>query len=150
MRLGAAAVVFVVLGAVASADTITREDFRCNYSRKFECSSLLECQTSPIGSSYLLVPHVDDLYGDTIGAGIVSKLPSIRRCDEKGCSAVEVSATMNGAFINVTKPDGTYFLKISTVDLGKGTEIGDFVEVTLSVLGHNHILRIVSSDCEIA
>lgn len=135
MRIGAAAAVFVALGSITSADTITREDFRCNYSRKFECSSLLGCQPSPIGSAYLLVPHVDELWKDTIGAGIVSKLPSIWRCDDKGCSAVEVSATISGAFINVTKPDGTYFLKISTVDLGKGAEIGDFVEVTSQFLG---------------
>lgn len=133
MRIGATAVMCAALATVADADTITREDFRCNYSRKFECSSL-GCQSSPIGSSYLLVPHIDQLYEQTLGADVVAKLPSIRRCDEKGCSAVAVRATMNGAFINVTKPDGTYFLKLTTVDLGKDAQSGDFIEVASQFL----------------
>lgn len=110
------------------------QDFRCNYALKIECTPA-GCTSGDIGSAYLLLPHVDSLFGATVVANSPTELPTIRRCDSKGCSSVVVSASLNGAFINITQRDGTYFLKISTVDLGEGLRLGDFVEVASQMLG---------------
>jgi hypothetical protein len=82
-----------------------------------------------------LLPDVDSLLAATIRADGVARLPTIRRCDSKGCTPVVVRASLGGAFVNVTQYDGSYFLKLSTVDLDAETRAGDFVEVASQFLG---------------
>lgn len=109
------------------------QELRCEYTRKIECAAS-GCQSTQIGSAYLLLPHIDSLMADTIRADGPSGLPTIRRCDAKGCSSVVVRASLSGAFVNITQYDGSYFLKISTVALGDGMRLGDFVEVASQFL----------------
>jgi hypothetical protein len=45
-----------------------------------------------------------------------------------------VRASLSGAFVNISQYDGSYFVKISTVDLGEGARPGDFVEVASQFL----------------
>jgi hypothetical protein len=77
---------------------------------------------------------MDSLIAATIRAEDGSELPTIRRCDAKGCSPVGVRASPSGGFVNVTQHDGAYFLRVSTVDLGRGANAGDFMEVASQFL----------------
>lgn len=110
------------------------QELRCEYTRKIECVAASGCQNTEIGSAYLLLPHIDSLIADTIRADGPSGLPTVRRCDAKGCSSVVVRASLSGAFVNITQHDGSYFLKISTVALGDRLRLGDFVEVASQFL----------------
>ncbi len=128
----------MVAGAVLVFGTMAvfgqAHEFKCGYAKKVECSAS-GCQTTQIGSAYLLLPDVDSLIAATIRADTNADLPTIRRCDAKGCSSVIVRASLSGAFVNITQYDGSYFLKISTIDLGDGMKSGDFVEVASQFLG---------------
>jgi hypothetical protein len=64
------------------------------------------CQNGAICSAYLLLPRVDSLTAATIRADGVSELPTIRRCDAKGCSPVVVRASVSGRFVNVSSTGG--------------------------------------------
>lgn len=110
------------------------QDVRCSYVRKVECDTS-GCQEGAVGSAYLLLPHVRTLMSQTIKAEDGAGLPTIRRCDAKGCTPLEVTAWPSGAFVNLTQPAGAYFVKLSTVDLGKDLRPGDFVEVASLMLG---------------
>ena len=110
------------------------EDVRCNYTRKVECSAS-GCQDGVIGTAYLLLPRLEALRSATIRAERATDVPTIRRCDDKGCLPVVVRATLSGAFTNISQDDGAYFLKITSVDLGDlGPPLGDFVEVASQFL----------------
>lgn len=109
------------------------DEFKCKYSRKVECGAS-GCQETPVGTAYLLLPRIDSLVSATIRADDTPQLPTIRRCDSKGCSAVVVRASPRGAFVNISQFDGAYFIKIGTVDLGPGSRVGDFVEVASTFL----------------
>ena len=66
------------------------------------------------------------------------KPPEVRRCDESGCTPVEVIPRRSGVFLNLTTPGGGYLLKFLTNDVN-GTSApmraGDFVEVATLFLG---------------
>lgn len=122
----------VAAGSVVLAQP---EDVRCNYTRKIECSAP-GCHNGVVGAAYLLLPRLEALRSATIRAKGAADLPTIRRCDAKGCSPVVVRATLSGAFTNITQYNGAYFLKIASVDLGDlGPPVGEFVEVTSLFLG---------------
>jgi hypothetical protein len=105
------------------------EDVRCDYSRRIDCSTT-GCQDGVVGAQYLSLPRLDALRTATIRARGVADLPTIRRCDGKGCTPVTVRATLSGAFTNISQHEGAYFLKIASVELGNlGPPAGDFVEV---------------------
>ena len=62
----------------------------------------------------------------------------VQRCDEKGCSPVEVWATRSGAFVNVWQTSGGYMLKLFAGPenaLMPELKVGDFVEVATLWLG---------------
>lgn len=127
----------VTASLVAAANVVSAqpEDVRCNYTRKIECSAS-GCQNGVVGAAYLLLPRLEALRSATIRAEGVADLPTIRRCDGKGCSSVVVRATLSGAFMNIAQYNGAYFLKIASVDLGDlGPPVGDFVEVNSLFLG---------------
>jgi len=124
-----------LLAAMATAPAGQPDDIRCDYSRKIECSTS-GCQNGVVGNAYLLLPRLEALRAATIRARGVADLPTIRRCDAKGCSSAVVRATLSGAFTNIAQYDGAYFLKIASVDLGDlGPPVGDFVEVNSLFLG---------------
>ncbi len=127
----AAALTLVLATPAVAGQT---QDVRCSYVRKVDCTSS-GCQEGTVGSAYLLLPHVRTLIAQTIKADHGAGLPAIRRCDTKGCTPVEVTASLGGAFVNVTQPSAAYFLKLSTVDMGTGLRLGDFVEVASLMLG---------------
>ncbi len=130
--IGGLAIVTLVCGA---PDAFAQaSETKCMYSRKIECSRT-GCQTAPVGGAYLLVPPVDYLLAATIRASSASEWPNIRRCDSAGCTPVAVRASLGGAFVNISQPDGSYFLKVSTVDVGPELQAGDFVEVASQLLG---------------
>jgi hypothetical protein len=131
--VGAALILLVGAPTTQSQSQSQSQDFRCDYGGRFDCTAS-GCTKGEVGFAYLLVPHVDSLMAATISADGVAKLPAIRRCDAKGCSAVTVRASLSGAFVNVAQYDGTYFLKISTIDLGDGLRPGSFVEVASQFL----------------
>jgi len=134
MRSFAAACILIATVLCARPVVLGQEkDLRCNYLRKVECTQS-GCQAGEVGSAYLLLPHVDALFGATIAADRVSELPTIRRCDSKGCSPITVRASLSGAFVNITQQDGAYFMRIATVDVDDGFRSGDFVEVASIML----------------
>lgn len=90
----------------------TPEEFRCNYVKKVECDQN-GCSSGKIGSSYLLIPHPDSLVSATTRSRYSRQpLPQIRRCDDRGCTPLEVTAVPSGMFINVSSTGGGYYLKI--------------------------------------
>ncbi len=47
-----------------------------------------------------------------------------------------VRASLNGAFVDITQPDRSYFVKIATIELAsQGVKLGDFVEVATTSVG---------------
>lgn len=88
------------------------EEFRCTYIRKVECDET-GCSPGQIGSAFLLIPHPDSLVRATISARYArGSLPQIRRCDDRGCTPLEVTAVPSGMFINISSTGGGYYLKI--------------------------------------
>jgi hypothetical protein len=132
--IGIAAMVAIVTVIGAQAAFGQAQDLRCDYKRKIECSAS-GCEETSIGSQYLLLARLESLRSSTLRSGGVVRLPTIRRCDAKGCSPVVVRATLSGAFTNISSDGGGYFLKFASVDLGDlGPPVGDFVEVESQLL----------------
>jgi hypothetical protein len=112
-------------------------EMRCNYSRKIECTPS-DCQEGPVGSAYVLLPRLSALEeaSMSVRTGPRAQLPTIRRCNADGCTAVQVIATRSGVFTHIVQPYGAYFLKMASerpVDIGP--QVGDFVEVASLMLG---------------
>ncbi|HVO10773.1 MAG TPA: hypothetical protein VMX54_08510 [Vicinamibacteria bacterium] len=110
-------------------------EVKCAYTRKVVCDSS-DCKVDAIRSRYLLLPDVSSMVTatalDTNGRG----LPTIRQCDSAGCDGIVVRAWQNGAFVDITQPDRSYFIKIATVELASvGVHAGDFVQVEASGFG---------------
>jgi hypothetical protein len=134
-RSGGFSIVLALVAAASDIGFAQPEDVRCNYSRRIDCSAA-GCQNGVVGAQYLLLPRLEALRSATIRAKGVADLPTIRRCDAKGCAPVTVRATLSGAFTNIAQYDGAYFLKVASVDLGDlGPPVGDFVEVNSLFLG---------------
>ena len=109
--------------------------FRCDYTRKVACDAS-GCTADAIGSAYLLLPNVRSMVADTVLANTGPGLPTIRRCDSRGRDPVVVRAWLNGAFVDITQPDRSYFIKIATIELAsQGVKLGAFVEVAATSVG---------------
>ena len=112
-------------------------EIRCNYSRKIVCSPS-DCQESPVGSAYLLLPRLSVLEEASLSVrtGARKQLPSPRRCDSDGCKAVQVTALRSGIFTTIAQSPGAYFLKMASeaVAVDIGPQVGDFVEVASLML----------------
>lgn len=112
MRQAFAIVAFVIGSSFASQT-------RCEYLRKVVCSSDGFCEASPIVSAYLLVPP---RLADLVGRQIV-----VQRCDAKGCSAVDVTPAISGAFV-IASGAGSYYLKLVNTPTEWNPTRGAFVE----------------------
>jgi hypothetical protein len=112
------------------------EEIRCNYSRKIVCAQS-GCQEGPVGSAYLLLPRLSVLEeaSTSVRTGARAPLPTIRRCDSNGCTAVQITATRGGVFTTIVQPYGAYFLKIASEAVDIGPHVGDFIEVGSLMLG---------------
>ena len=98
---------------------------RCSYGSRFTCNQS-GCQSLEVEGAFLRPAFPGE------------KPPEVRRCDESGCTPVEVTPRRSGVFLNLTTPGGGYLLKFLTNDVN-GTlapmRAGDFVEVATQFLG---------------
>ena len=108
-------------------------EVRCSYGSRFTCNQS-GCQPLEVEGAFLLVPRLDTIRTAFPG----EKPPEVRRCDESGCTPVEVIPRRSGVFLNLTAAGGGYLLKFLTNDVN-GTvapmRAGDFVEVATQFLG---------------
>ena len=108
-------------------------EVRCSYGSRFTCNQS-GCQPLEVEGAFLLVPRLDTIRTAFPG----EKPPEVRRCDESGCTPVEVIPRRSGVFLNLTTAGGGYLLKFLTNDVN-GTvapmRAGDFVEVATQFLG---------------
>jgi hypothetical protein len=129
---GIALLAFLSAG-VAQAQP-AREEIRCAYESRAVCGAA-GCRPLAVGDEFLVMPTIDDLWGDAILWGTIPSqpLPEIRRCDGKGCTPLPVVPSLSGAFLNLS--GGGYLLKLVTDDLEAiGMRQGSFVEVATSML----------------
>ncbi len=110
------------------------DEVRCSYTMRQHCLPA-GCEELPIGTAFLLSPDLSVLRAATSSAPH-SFLPSLRRCDDKGCTPFEVRSSPSGAFLNVWKTDGGYILKIYTGPQDDLVTLrhGAFVEAATSLL----------------
>lgn len=114
--------------ALLALGGLRQEEYRCTYQKKVECAESGQCRTTPVGSAYLLVPNLDSLLAaDASFEQSGQRFPQIRRCDAKGCSAIDVSAAPSGMFTNISARGGGYYLKIVTTSVDQ-VKRGTFVE----------------------
>ena len=131
MRSHLIACALILVAAPAAAQGL---EFACEYTRKVECTAAT-CTEAEVGAAYLLVPPLDFLLDATLRATEPGELPTIRRCDaNRTCTAVPVRATLGNPFVNIVPLEGTYFVKIASIDLPDGTRASDFVEVATQSL----------------
>jgi hypothetical protein len=126
--------IVVLIPSIAVAQSAA-DEVRCNYTKRQVCDAK-GCRDLPIADNYLLSPD--------LGAFSVAMPPqpsgepvvSVRRCDRKRCSSVEVVSAKSGAFLNVWKPDGGYMLRFvyDAEGLVPAARRGDFVEVATALL----------------
>jgi hypothetical protein len=100
-----------VLALLALGTGSAAEEYRCSYEKKLECDRS-GCESSDVGSSYLLIPHPDSLVAATSSAGKGRPLAQIRRCDTSGCTSLDVIAVSSGMFVNISTLTGGYYLKV--------------------------------------
>jgi hypothetical protein len=125
------------------------EEYRCNYEARYACtkSGCKPIQTAKeVASAYLLVPSLLALEQAARRAANVE----IRLCDNEGCTPVEMHASSDGAFLDLTQANrGTQYMKIFTSsakmpNIGQmpGHSRGDFSEVEdlllLTIVGYGH------------
>lgn len=108
---------------------------RCNYSIRYYCDEN-GCNSLPLEGEYLLIPDPRELQLAGIRNRYEGPPVQVRRCDAGGCTPVNVTSSLSGAFLNVWKQDGGYMLKFVTVSLDLiEVRAGQFVEVATSMLG---------------
>ena len=96
---------------VASAQD---DEVRCNYNIQFQCTDS-GCQPHENISNFLIVPMLEERSEELI---------TVRRCDEVGCTPVEVMPIISGEVLNLVSGRG-YLLKFVN---------NDFVELATSSL----------------
>ena len=112
-----------------SAENKTTSEYRCTYVRKRICAPAT-CTASPIGTSYLLMAAPEALLEATSNAKDAEALPTVARCDARGCDRVSVWVSQAGTdFIVARQMDGAYMVKIQTTSLGPGVQGTPFLEV---------------------
>ncbi len=135
LRLG-----FVTLALIATPLRLlcaqgAANEIRCNYTTRYYCDEN-GCTSVPPEGAYLLIPDSRAL--GLAGTRHRDDEPpvQVRRCDAGGCTPVNVTSSLSGAFLNVWKQDGGYMLKFVTVSLDLiEVRAGQFVEVATSMLG---------------
>ncbi len=135
LRLG-----FVTLALIATPFRLlcaqgAAEEHRCNYTTRHYCDENGCTSVSPEGA-YLLIPDSRTLRLAGIRNSDDEPPVQVRRCDGNGCTPVDVTSSLSGAFRNVWGLDGGYMLKFVAVSIGLiEAEAGQFVEVATSMLG---------------
>jgi hypothetical protein len=126
---------FVVLTSISLQVSATS---RCEYVRRESCGPGGPCSKIEVRGSYLLIPPLLVLERAFSSAALASRPAVVQRCDDNGCSPVEVWAEHSGAFLNVWATNGGYILKLFTGPedtLTADLKVGDFVEVATLWLG---------------
>ena len=127
----------LLLGATSSAQNVNgdRDDIRCSYSRRTLCGEK-GCRNVPLGDAYLLTPPITEIEAAAVrGADGTFPTFSVRRCDGKGCTPVDVTSRIDGAYLHLSAPGNGYLATFLTLDSALLGRRGDFVEVGTFLLG---------------
>ena len=128
-RMGLGFLLAYLLTPVAAMAQSTPDEVRCEYTHRVYCNAS-GCMDLPIvqNKSFLIVPALDQIQR--------SAQSVVRRCDDKGCTPVNVQAAPSGVFHNLASAPGGYLLKLAllTVEL-VDVKKGDFVEIATQNLG---------------
>ncbi len=107
-----------------SRGSADQDEVRCPYARKSVCDQAAGCNASPIGAAYLIVPRLAQLELRAQQTWSVT----VRRCDEQGCSPIDVVASNVGlGYLSLSAADRGYLIKMARTDLDGGA--GSFVEI---------------------
>ena len=128
--------VFAALLTMAPSVMQASESYRCDYATRNECGPGGPCVEFQSPEPYLLVPSLEVLQNRIESLG---RPPAVvQRCDQKGCTEVEVWSRRNGAFINIWSTNGLFMMKMWapwSESVLFEYETGDFIEVATSFLG---------------
>lgn len=128
-----AALGLLVLGSasVGSAQSAAAEEMKCAYSKRTICTSE-GCTPVESEGIHLLLPALPTLK-DAITAGAPVQ---VKRCDAKGCTAVDITSAASSGFLTLSSMHGAYLLKVyGEPDIAEiELRTGDFIEVVTSLL----------------
>jgi hypothetical protein len=129
--------VLLFVAALAYALPQASDTSRCDYTVRDICGAGKPCSKFQSQREYLLVPSLATLEKAFPSAVSNSRPAAVQKCDQRGCTAIEVWAARSGAFINVWQTDGGYMLKLfeGPTSALPGFNVGDFVEVATFGLG---------------
>lgn len=120
--------------AALSVSSQGHVEIRCAYTSRRTCTAKA-CKRMPpaIGAQgYLLVPPLDAINSAADSRNHDSV--TVRRCDDQGCTDVDVTATNDGDYVDLSAPG--YLVKLARrVNLVASDSVGDFLEVATFVIG---------------
>jgi hypothetical protein len=125
-------ILFVAALGISPAQVTTS---RCEYTVRSRCAWGELCSQFRPKGEYLLIPPLAIL--EKAFPIPLQSAATIQRCDQKGCTAVEVWAHRSGAFLNVWQATGGYMMKfyVGPPNLYSEWKFGDFMEVATLGLG---------------
>ena len=127
----------LALSALALGEMQMSTVSRCEYTVREICGGGERCSEFRSQGEYLLVPSLATLEKAFPSAVLSTRPAAVQRCDQKGCTSIEVWAVRSGAYINVWQTNGGYMLKlfVGPADALFKFAVGDFVEVATLGLG---------------
>jgi hypothetical protein len=129
--------ILLALAAFASGAMQESATSRCDYTVREICGAGKPCSKVRPQGEYLLVPSLATLE-KAFPSAVSNNHPAVvQRCDQKGCTPVEVWAARSGVFVNVWQTHGGYMLKlfVGPTSVAPEWNLGDFVEVATLGLG---------------
>lgn len=112
-----------LLTPIAAMAQRVPDEIRCEYTHRVYCNAS-GCMDLPIqlNKSFLIVPGLDQIQRSAQNV--------VRRCDDKGCTPVDVQVAPSGMFHNLASVRAGYLLKLAllTVEL-VDVKKGNFVEI---------------------
>lgn len=123
-------VLFVLVAALSVALPLSgqEEEVRCTYTKREACGPK-GCVPIAVADNYLIVPRVLLEKPQDLSA------TEIRRCDSKGCSAINAVANTAGAFMNAGNVERGFQLKVAVLAAAVAElKAGDFVETVTTML----------------
>lgn len=129
--------ILLALAALASSAMQASATSRCDYTVRDTCGPGKPCSEFGPQGEYLIVPSLATLEKAFPSAVLNNRPAVIQRCDQKGCTPVEVWAARSGVFVNVWQTSGGYTLKlfVGPASVAPEWNLGDFVEVATLGLG---------------
>jgi len=127
--LGAGLLLLASAASVVAQETVS--ELRCSYTKRMTCTPE-GCSEGETGPGYLAIPPLPDLR-----EAITSKAPVwVRRCDDRGCTPVEITTAASAGFLTLSAETGGYLMKVYAGNPIKEVELqtGDFTEVVTSML----------------